>query len=1817
MNHSAEDQAAPAADRFVGGGEMGAMTRAFDWARTPLGPVEAWPPALASTLGICLTARFPMAIYWGREGFLLYNDAWRPILGDKHPWALGRAAQEVWPEIWDAISPVFESVRATGEATWRGDELLPMRRFGYTEECYFDYTFNPIRGQSGEVEGILNVVLETTYRVLNDRRAHLLRELAARAGSAQSEADACEAAVAALATDAADVPFVLLYLVSPDGRRARLAASAGLPAGHPARVSEVDLAADPASGAWPLADALGGGKPMTVDDLAGRFGEMPGGQWPEPTAQALVLPVSVAGQEGVAALLVAGVNPRRALDDDYRHFFAQVAAHVATALTNARAYEGERRRAEALAELDRAKTAFFSNVSHEFRTPLTLLLGPLEDALGQGGGALPGETREQLEVARRNGLRLLKLVNTLLDFSRLEAGRVEAAYEPVELGTYTADLASNFRSAVEKAGLKLIVDCPPLDEPVYVDREMWEKVVFNLLSNALKFTFAGEIEVRLRRVSAASGTDSVALSVRDTGTGIPEAELPRLFERFHRVKGAESRSHEGTGIGLALVQELARLHGGEVAVESEVGRGSTFTVSVPLGSSHLPAERVGAGRKHGSAAPRTEIFVKEALRWLPEGSGFGVQSSEFAGEAPPTWPNAEPTRTPNAPRVLLADDNADMREYVRRLLGQSYEVEAVGDGAAALEAARARPPDLVLTDVMMPRLDGFGLLRELRADERTRTVPVILLSARAGEEAKVEGMEAGADDYLVKPFGARELLARVDAHVRLHRVRREAQAALRASEAKFSTAFDRSPLALTITSLDDGRLVEVNEGFVRMSGYAREEAVGRTPEELGLWVEPEQRAARFAQLRAGAELPNVEARFRLKGGEERIGVIGSALVEINSRPCVLSSVVDVTERKQSEEAVRRSREQLQIVSDNTPALISYVDRECRYRWCNRAYTSWFGLPAEQVVGRPMREVLGEEAWQTIGPRVAAALAGEPVEYEAEAKYKAGGTRWIHAVYTPHRDDAGAVLGVVVMVSDVTERKRSEEAAARLAAIVESSDDAIISKDLGGVIRSWNRGAERLFGYAAAEAVGQPVVMLIPPDRLDEEAHILERIRRGEQVAPYETVRRRKDGTDVDVSLAVSPIRNPAGEIIGASKIARDITARKRAEAERDRLGASLRASDERYRAFVAQSSEAIWRFEVEEPVNVALPPDEQIELFYRHAYLAECNDAMARMYGYASSEEIVGARLGDFMPREDAANTAYLRAFIASGYRLTEAESHEFDRDGNTRYFLNNLIGFVEDEGEGGRLVRAWGTQRDITARRRMEETLRESEERFRHMADHAPVMVWVTEAAGTCTYLSKSWYEFTGQTPETGLGFGWLDATHPDDRAEAERVFFAATERREAFRLEYRLRRGDGGYAWAIDSAAPRFGPGGEFLGFIGSVIDITERKQMEDALREADRRKDEFLAMLAHELRNPLAPVRNAVQVMRALGPAEPRLEWAREVIDRQVSHLTRLVDDLLDVSRITRGKITLEKEPVELAAVVLRAVESVRPLVDARRQKLVVVPPPASARVEGDATRLAQVVSNLLNNAAKYTDPGGEVRLSAGVESGAAGAAEAVIRVRDNGIGMRRELLPHVFDLFAQDERTLDRSQGGLGIGLTIVRRLVELHGGRVEASSDGPGRGSEFTVRLPLAAAQGAEFGAETLERRTPNAEHRTALRVLVVDDNVDSAESMALLLSIEGYETRMAHDGQAALRAAEEFAPDAILLDIGLPVMDGYEVARRLRERPEMPPLLLVALTGYGQERDRQLSREAGFDYHLVKPVEPEKLSSLLAELQAGKGRAAG
>ena len=1337
----------------VRGGEMGQRIRDFDWSSTPLGPIEQWPQSLKTSVSLILSAQMPMWLGWGPEMRFFYNDAYIDVLSHaKHPWALGRPAEEVWSEIWHVCGPLADKVFRYGEAPFVEDVRLFMDRGGgFLEEVYYSFSYSPIEDESGHIGGLFCPNTEVTARLLNTRRLKTLSELSAKALVEKTRVAACASAAATLVRNPDDVPFALFYLADETGVRAHLEQAVGV-APEASALSR-----------WPVEQVLASGESVVVD-VASDTG-LPRGLADQRIAHAIVLPIIASGQERPLGALVAGINPTRRLDTDYRTFFDLLAGQVATALQSAIASEEERRRADMLAELDRAKTAFFSNVSHEFRTPLTLMLGPTEDALATPERALRGAS---LETVYRNELRLLKLVNALLDFSRIEAGRMQASYEAIDLAAYTADLASGFRSAIERAGLTFEVEAHPLGRPVAVDREMWEKIVLNLLSNALKFTLRGQIRVTLRAV----GPD-IELAVADSGTGIPPEELPRLFERFHRVENPDARTHEGSGIGLALVQELAKLHGGGVTVESVVGQGTTFRVRIPM-RSEVPGERAQPQRTRPTSLA---AYVEEAQRWA-------VTEPADVSAAPE-----------GADHVLLADDNADMRDYLRRLLEEHWRVTAVADGQQALEHARRDPPDLVLSDVMMPGLDGFELLAALRADEATASTPVILLSARAGDEARVEGLGAGADDYLVKPFSARELVARVRTHLALARARRQTQEHL---EEVYGLLM-QVPALVTVRRGPEARCV-----FQNTASLANLDQRGKTLRDIWQDSAPEWLAA-----------------------YERVLQTGATIVQ--------------------------------------------------------------------------REIQATRAWQGLT--------------DAETRY------W-----------------------DTT----------------------------------W------------------------------------------------------------------SPIRLPDGTIDAVMTISFDVTDRVRARAVAEAAEQSQRLAQQRLRAALDASDIGTYFWDV-------------------RTNHVEHDDGVHRLFGFPP--------------------------------------------------------------GQGDPLD-------DYTAR------------------------------------------------------------IHEDDRARWRAALATSARDGTDFLQEYRVVKPDGSVLWLLDKALMVHDPDGAPSYMIGAGVDITEQKRLSEAALAASRAKDEFLAMLGHELRNPLAPIVTALDLMKLRG-----VEGTKEqrTIERQVQHLTRLVDDLLDISRVTRGLIELKCEHLDLRGVIAKAVEISAPAIDQKKHHLA-IDVPDGLIVNADPTRLAQVFANLLTNAARYTPTGGQIAIAA------TGDAEHIrVDVRDSGIGIPADMLTRVFELFEQGgNRGAARSEGGLGIGLALVRNFVRLHGGHVAAMSDGPGRGSTFRVELPAPAAATA---TATVPARSAAPDHLR--RILLVDDNADAAELLSEMLRGIGHDVVVAHDGPRALAVAGEFHPDVAILDIGLPVMDGYELGRQLRQG-SFPNGLMIALTGYGQAQDRARSHQAGFDEHLVKPVDFARLARVLS-----------
>lgn len=788
-----------------GGGEMGALIRSMDWSKTALGPVENWPQSLRTSVSLCLSSTFPILIAWGPETIQIYNDSYRPICGAKHPESMGQNFRICWETALEVVGDAFTRGEQ-GEGTYINDQRMFLDRYGYLEEAFMTFSFAPIRDESGGVGGIFHPITETTVKILSGRRTKALRDLGAALGEAKSIQDIADVTRNLQPDCALDLPYLMLYQVDSQQDLVKLISSSGLPNDSKLTPEILNLLEN--TNSWPLQEVRHGGSMIEVKNLTRIFGEYECQPYPECPTSAVILPIRISGQEEASCFLVAGVSARRALDSDYWNFYEQLKNTYNTAFSNVFAYEQELKRAEALAEIDRSKTLFFSNVSHEFRTPLTLMLGPLEDILQDQ--TLPTNLQAPLESTHRNALRLLKLVNNLLDYSRVEAGRTQAVYQKVDLGELTGDLASSFRSIIEKAGMKLIVDAATISEEVYVDRQMWEKIVLNLLSNAFKFTWEGSIQI-----SISEAENYAYLRVKDTGTGIPAKELPYMFERFHRVENASGRTHEGSGIGLSLVHELVLLHGGDISVESQEGVGSTFIVRIPLGKEHLPVGLVSESDIDVDTSALKGAFIQEAVSLLEQEDDTNFQS-------PPVTilENPEDETHMMNMRILVVDDNADMRAYLKRLLTPYFQVDVATNGATAWNRIQANLPDLVLSDIMMPVMDGKELLQLIRNHTHTARMPMIFLSARAGAEARIDGLEAGADDYLVKPFAAAELLTKVRAQIKIMSVRNQAEQQLRA-------LITNAPVAIAIYQGSDYIINMANDRMLQYWGRGAQDTLGK------------------------------------------------------------------------------------------------------------------------------------------------------------------------------------------------------------------------------------------------------------------------------------------------------------------------------------------------------------------------------------------------------------------------------------------------------------------------------------------------------------------------------------------------------------------------------------------------------------------------------------------------------------------------------------------------------------------------------------------------------------------------------------------------------------------------------------------------------------------------------------------------------------------------------------------------------------------------------------------------------------------------------
>jgi PAS domain S-box-containing protein len=857
------------------------------------------------------------------------------------------------------------------------------------------------------------------------------------------------------------------------------------------------------------------------------------------------------------------------------------------------------------------------------------------------------------------------------------------------------------------------------------------------------------------------------------------------------------------------------------------------------------------------------------------------------------------------------------------------------------------------------------------------------------------------------------------------------------------------------------------------------------------------------------------------------------------------------------------------MADSAPMLIWVSDEKRKGTYFNKRWL--------EFTGRTLEHELGDGWLESVHTDDLGALEGLKQEVGRENTFATefrlrsahGEYRWMHYSGAPLLDSKGRFSGFVGSCVDITDRKEIDASRAWLAAVVSASSDAIISKTLDGIILSWNQGAERIFGYTAAEAVGRSIDLIIPPELRDEERQILARLRRGERIEHFETVRLCKDGRRIDIGLTISPIRDDTGRIVGASKTAHDITEEKLAVA-------ALTESEARYRAVVESQSEMLFRFQSDGTILFA-------------------NSAYARMLG-ADQSVLLGKNFWDFIPDEEQPRFRALLARLTSALPELRLENQLETVDG-VRWILWTIRALLFDA--EGDVLEAQATGIDITDRKRAEKALSDSEQRFVQFMHHLPGLAWIKDIHGRYIYANEAAAQAFNKSRDSLVGKTDADLFDTATAGQFRDNDLRALATPEGVQTIETLPHHDGVVHHSIVSkfAIPSAGDRPTLIG--GVAIDITERKRAEEALRETGRRKDQFLAVLGHELRNPLAPLRNGIELLKEWWSGEPRAERVLEMMDRQLMHLLRLVDDLLDVSRIGRGKADLKMARIDLRDVIGAGVEQAQTLIAERKHSLNVQQSALPLAVTGDLERLIQVVANLLTNAATYTQEGGRIDLRTEVAGG-----DAVVCVADTGLGIAPEHLDTVFEPFAQvAEQSSQAGARGLGIGLALSREIVRMHCGRIEARSAGLGRGSEFRVSLPLAQAIPAAQEAEPPARlRAPT----RGRRILVVDDNVDAAESLQRILEIYGHNVYAVSDGHAALEAIDAFRPTVVLLDIGLPGLDGYEVARRIRAMPHGRKICLCAITGWGQAEDKRRAREAGFDEHMTKPVDLGALTALIA-----------
>lgn len=1656
-----------------GGGSMGELIRNFDWKKTPLGVPETWPQSLRTCVRIMLTSRQPIWIGWGKDLIKLYNDPYKTIVGGKHPKALGQPASVVWKDIWEDIEPMLKTVMEKDEGTYVESQLLIMERNGYPEETYYTFSYTPIPGDNGGTAGMICANTDDTERIINERQLRTLKDLGKNLAKKHSVTEVYKNALKVLENNLKDFPFAVLYKIDNEGRAAAPIAYANMEGDKTILPSEINIL-KPKEGILNFCKAFNT-KEIVVSENNGRRKNLPKGFWEIEPTHFIHVPIITSGSTHPNAILTAALNPYRIFDDNYRQFITLVADQIALEVNNVMAYEEERKRAEALAEIDKAKTVFFSNISHEFRTPLTLMLGPLEDLLNHTQTQLTADEKNKIETTHRNAIRLLRLVNNLLDFSRIEAGRAKAQYQLTDISAFTKDLAGSFRSAIENAGLTLYVNCEYIVQPVYVDRDMWEKIVLNLLSNAFKYTLDGSITV-----SVTVKNDNAELRVTDTGVGIPKEELPKLFQRFYRVQNVTGRTYEGTGIGLSLVNELVKLHGGNISVSSEVGKGSEFTVSIPTGKNHLPTGLVNE-IKVDTESRLTDSFLEETRSLIETSLSIGEETFEKV----------------DGTSVLVVDDNPDMREYLKTILSKKFNVSTAVNGIDALQKIKQQPPELILSDVMMPVMDGIQLLKTIKAEDKWKKIPIVLLSARAGEESKIEGYEIGADDYLTKPFSSKELLARISAQLSVRKKIEE-------NEKQLQYFIRQAPVGIVVYKGADFIVELANERVLEMWGKKLDEVQGRSMKDIFPEIATDgyiqnlykETVEHFLQ---GQTFIVTEAELTFKrNGELYTGWYNYSHEPLKDADGNVTGIIavanEVTDQVLARKKVDESEALFRTLATEFPLFVWLTDEKLQTTFLNRTGLEYFGL--DEMI--KMSEVTWKEfihpddIERVLGVMHESAKKQEP--YTLTMRMKNGKTdeyRWFLDRGLP-RFDNKRFIGFIGTSLDIHEQKVAEEAIARseekyrhLSATLEqqvnertaelvSAQNFLQNKNKELVQAqqiaqlgnwewdpsvneiTWSEQMYHIYGYGEERFpvnIEKATERMSPQDAEKITGRMRKNIAQAKELfkekgqtehdnAPFEYSVLLPDGSEKILQGAGKLILDNNGEILKVIGTVQDITSRKKSENKIKTINKQLNEAQQ-----IARLGSWEW--------NVV-----KNELSW--------SQNMFNIYEVNSEDGINYEKFISLVHPDDRRHMEELIASSIKNKRFEDFYHRIITPAGNMKILHGRGELIFNKEGQ---VVKMVGTAQDVTIEKMMEDKLIETNETLEQrnkfveklINSSLDVVIVVDSELRFITVNKKAESLISSYYPHELIGKKITEINPILEDSETYSDILKAFRGDIVIRDKVKSIISENYYE---HNYIPLQHASGEVYAVMIISHDITENiRQIEELkkLNEADKLKSDFIKMASHELKTPVTSIKGYVQLLLTALKEEKNLspllvKSSLISIDKQITRLTRLMSELLDLSKIETGALVLNKEIFSLNELVI---ETVQDILYTNSKHTINIFHDFEANVFGDKDRIGQVLINFLTNAIKYSPNSDKVEVWVKQKE-----KETVsVSVIDFGIGIDKEYHEKIFERFYRASGKEEQTYPGFGIGLFIAKEIVQRHNGTILLDSK-KGKGSVFTFTLAV-------------------------------------------------------------------------------------------------------------------------------------------------------